>query len=527
MTDAGGLLGHVEGLLAAGEWGAAALHVRHAAQQVSSRQAALKWQALCAGVPAGVRMQQGWPEALAWVGLRSGDLALVHEAVQADFPGRAVFLALLADAAGRWDEVLEVLDGAGEVPGLAGVLGGRLRAGALYELGDPAAEAAFGSVLEIASGRDQGLTWLDLAYYRSRARRDMAAREAYARAVVGLRGDAEQLTLAYANLGITCLRLNDVVAAELALREALVSAGRAGGERHRSTVWRVAGGAGMQRNLPARAVAAFERAREAALTVAERLQAVRGLGRALMAARQFDRALAEVYAGLVEVPGDRHPLWLDVAVLLLQAGNVVGAREALGRAQVQSLFDGWRRSVLKAEFLRLEGRAVPLDFLNPWPQDRNWVREEALLFPELFALAGVNAARRLPRGVVLADGPIRFLLDDVEVPLAPHRHAASLLAFLVAQGGGSTAERVLEAVKFPGSSARLQRQELSRAVRELRGVLGWPDSVQAVGGLLRLTLEIDWAALVYPPECRADLFCEGRLDPWVMDWRQANLSPLP
>lgn len=526
MTGAGDLL-HVEGLLAAGEWQAAALHVRSAAQRASSRLAAVQWRGLCERVPADVRVTGVWPEALAWVGWRADDLALVSEAIRVEFPGRAVFVAGLVAEEQRWGQVLRVLDEAGELPGPAGVLGAQLRAGALFELGDPGAEEAFARALGAASGRDLGLVWLDLAYHRSRVRQDERAREAYAQALVWLRGDASSSTLAYANLGIACLRLNDLGAAEFALRDAFQWAGRAGGERHLSTVWRVSGGAGMQRNLPARALAAFERARDTATSGPERNMALRGMGRALMAAGQFDRALAVLFEALAEVPpGERHPLWLDVAVLHLLTGNAASARDGLGRAVTKSSSDGWRWQVIEAELLRREGKPLPPDFLKPWPMDGNWVREEARLFPELFALVGVEPVWARPRGVVVADGPIHLRLDGVVVPLAPHRHAASLLAFLVMNGGHSTSERVLEAIRLPGGSVRARKQELSRAVTELRDVLGWPDSVLTGGGLLRLTGDIDWGGVVYPPAERTDLFCEGRLDPWVLEWRQDNLSPL-
>lgn len=526
VTSTGDLLLHVDGLLAAGEWQVAAVHVRSGAQGVPSREVALQWRELCERVPAEVRGVGVWPEALAWVGWRSEDLGLVREATQFEFPGWAVFEAAGEAGKERWSGVLRVLDRAGEVPGLAGRLGARLRAVALSELGDASAEEAFARALGVASGRDLGLVWLDLAYYRSRSRRDAEAREAYARALVWLRGDAAASTLAYANLGIACLRLNDLRAAELALREALVWSGRAGGGRYLSTVWRVAGGVGLQRKLPARAVAAFGLARESAFDAEERLLAVRGLGRALMAAGQVDQALSALYAGLVEVPEERHPLWLDVAAGLLRTGNVSGAREALRRAQARSASDRWRLRVLEAELGRLAGEAVPPDFLSPWPSDRNWVREETQLFPELFALVGVTSDWGRPRGVVVTDGPVRLLLDGVEVTLAAHKPAAALLAFLAAHGGASQSERVLEALRLSGKDRRAQLKELSRVARDLSSALGWREAVVLSGGLVRLTSGIDWAEVVFPPSHRADLFCEGRFDPWVLEWRQDHLSAL-
>lgn len=524
---AGDLLGHVQGLLAAGEWEAAALHLRFAAQHVPSRDMACQYRDLCKGVPAEVRESAGWPEALAWVGFRSDDPALVAQAVQVEFSGRAVFQAFVDLRAEKWGDVLRRLEGAGELPGLLGGLGARFRAMALFELGDSAVEEAYVRALEQTSGRDHGLVWSELGYVRSRMRRDEEARDAYAKARVWLREDVSELTLAHANLGIACLRLNDLTAAEFALQDARRCSERPGGARRRSTVWRLIGGAGMQRRLPARAIAAFESALETAPDGPDRLLAARGLARALMAARRFDQALAVLYEGLGEVPPEEpNPLWLDVAVVLLQTGNVPGAQAVLAKAGVKSPSDGWRRKTLEAELLRRQGEVPPPAPLDPWPTDQNWVREEAWLFPELFRLWDVAPEWPQPRGVVVADGPIRLFLDRVQIPLAAHRHEAALLAFLAAQGGASTTDRVLEALRLPGKDRREQLKELSRAVRALAQTLGWREAVTNEGGLLHLTPEIAWDDLVYPPPERSDLFCEGRLDPWVIEWRQENLRLL-
>ena len=79
--------------------------------------AAVQWWGLCERVPAEVRVTGVWPEALAWVGWRADDLALVSEAIRVEFPGRAVFVAGLVAEEQRWGQVLRVLDEAGELPG--------------------------------------------------------------------------------------------------------------------------------------------------------------------------------------------------------------------------------------------------------------------------------------------------------------------------------------------------------------------------------------------------------------------------
>ena len=147
------------------------------------------------------------------------------------------------------------------------------------------------------------------------------------------------------------------------------------------------------------------------------------------------------------------------------------------------------------------------------------MQEEARVFPALFALLGRQPLRRVWTAQVGTDGPICLHMSGEPVALRPNHVSASLLAFLALHGGQAAAERVLEALRLPGSTVRARKQELSRAVGQLRDALGWPEAVSSAGGLLSLSNEVQWLAPLLPPPARADLFCEGRLDPWVLEWR--------
>jgi len=118
-----------------------------------------------------------------------------------------------------------------------------------------------------------------------------------------------------------------------------------------------------------------------------------------------------------------------------------------------------------------------------------------------------------------ADGPLRLSMSGEPVALRPARASASLLAFLVHHRGKVTAERALEALELPGKDVRARKKALSKVVGELREVLGWPDAVRTVDGLLCLSDDVTWADLHLPPPERADLFCEGLVDPWIEEWK--------
>ncbi|MVN85550.1 hypothetical protein GO986_02085 [Deinococcus sp. HMF7620] len=141
------------------------------------------------------------------------------------------------------------------------------------------------------------------------------------------------------------------------------------------------------------------------------------------------------------------------------------------------------------------------------------------LFPEVYALRGVVV--ETPPWTIRCSlaGPVRVWMYDIELSLRPTRPAAGLLALLLTCGGRVSRERALDALDLPGRTPDARRKALSTAAAELREVLGWPDSVQVSGGVLALSEEPVWLDPIYPEPGREDLFCEGRYDPWIVDWR--------
>ncbi|MFC6663401.1 hypothetical protein [Deinococcus multiflagellatus] len=82
-------------------------------------------------------------------------------------------------------------------------------------------------------------------------------------------------------------------------------------------------------------------------------------------------------------------------------------------------------------------------------------------------------------------------------------------------------EKALAALDLPGRDERARRKTLSRVVGVLGEALGWPDAVRYDQGVLVLSPDLRWH-LHRPAPAQAELFCEGRYDPWITEWRDEH-----
>ena len=479
-------------------------------------------------LPSSAASLGAWPRALAWVAYRTADSELLERALAARKAALPAFEAFQASLQERWSETLKWSD---EALGDQGALGAgeaaiaaRFRACALAELGHDEWPGAYEQAVLLAGGRDRGLALLEFGHQLSSHNREAEARDAYARALPEVREDPYWLTLTYANLGITCLRLGLIGDAERALRAAQVQAEQGEGVRQLSTIWRGLGGVSLHRMQLERAQYAFALALQKADTPQDRLAARRGSARVYRMHGRYDEALTELHQALQQdhSPGGPHPFYADLAALDLLVGDVSGAVRRLEQVPPVQGSDSWRVKVVQAELARRAGTADPATELRGLALDHPWAVEEARVFPELFALLGLSSVRPAWTAEINADGPLQLTMSGEPVPLRPSRTSASLLAFLVFHQGQTSAERALEALDLPGKDVRARKQSLSKAVAELREVLGWPGAVLTSGGLLSLSRAVGWAPLQLPSQGRTDLFCEGRMDPWVEEWKSEH-----
>jgi len=522
------LVAHLRGLLAAEAWEPARLHLQAGAQAVRSRAGGVLLGQVAREVPPLLWTEPGWARALAWAAYRAADLSLLQTVLASHPGGLEAFRAFLACTEGRPAEALAWAQAGLEGPDRA--IAARYRAQALLRGGEAGWREAYADALQAASGRDRALVQLDYAVALTSAGDDRAARPEFAAAAAELGGDLWGAAFAWSSLGIVCLRLGDPVGAERALSRALSAAQKETTGQHLVSVHLALGGVYRGYGEFPRARWAFQEAARLAVRAEDRVVALTGEARTLALWGRLDEALAVMYdaagqAGVLDPGGAPHRLFVEVAALRALLDDPAGAQAALVRAGGLREDDLRLAGVVRAELRRREGDSAGARArLEALPLGTPWAGEQARLFPALFALVGV-AAPALPawEAVVSTDGPVGVTMHGQPLPLRPARPEAALLALLVAQGGRLGRERLQDALDLPGRDENARRKELSRAVVALRAVLGWPGAVLATGNTIRLSDELRWTLRLPPPQ-RADLFCEGRFDRWVQEWRTEQLA---
>lgn len=521
------LVTHLRGLLASEAWEPARLHLQAGAQAAGSRADGVLLGRVAREVPPRLWSEPGWARALAWAAYRAADIPLLQGVLAGQPGGLEAFRAFLACTEGRPAEALSWAQAGLEGPDRA--IAARYHAQALLRGGGSGWREAYAAALQAARGRDRALVQLDYAVALTSAGDDRAARPEFAAAAAELGRDLWGAAFAWSSLGIVCLRLGDLAGAERALARALAAARRETTGQHLVSIQLALGGVYRGHGEFPRARWAFQEAARLAVRAEDRVVALTGEARTLALWGRLDEALAVMYdaagqAGVLGPGSPAHRLFVEVAALRALLNDPAGAREALARAGEVRGDDLRLAGVVRAELRRREGcpgeaRAT----LGALPLGDPWAEEQARLFPALLRLVGVTPPA-LPEweAVVSTDGPVSVTMHGQPLPLRAARPEAALLALLVAQGGRLGRERLQDALDLPGRDENARRKELSRAVVALRGVLGWPGAVLANGNTVSLSGELRWTLRSPPPE-RADLFCEGRLDPWVLEWRVEHL----
>ncbi|ALW88499.1 hypothetical protein [Deinococcus actinosclerus] len=218
----------------------------------------------------------------------------------------------------------------------------------------------------------------------------------------------------------------------------------------------------------------------------------------------------------------RHAVLNHLTLAYLHAGDLPRAQEALSRADSYSQHAGTLSWLARAECARQAGGEPlpPSDGIRAQLATLRWSWVRAYL-PALLEQYGVVtfAPPEWTVRVSLA-GPVRVWMSGDELPLRSTRPEAGLLALLVTAGGQVSRERALDALDLPGKTPTARRKALSAAVAALRELLGWPGALTVDGGVLRLSDAPRWEEPTLPGPGREDFFCEGRFDPWVLEWRE-------
>lgn len=513
----------LETLLTSHEWSAARLYFSAAARDLQRRADGRRLRTLLDQVPAEVLVAPEWQEPRVWVAYRAGDGALLRDIVTMHpgrFPGFEAYLGAWHEP---WPTVLERAEDAlvGDVSELERVVAARFRAVALAQVRHPDWEVAFHVALaRPQSDRDRGLLYLEFGHQLVSAGQEATARDAWAQAATYLKGDVWALTQAYSNLGIACLRLDELSAAERALGRAVHLAQHPDALGQLSIAWRGLGSLYLWSGQLARAERAYRLAVEKADDVPLTVMARRGLGRVLRAQGHLDEALEVLRSALHHASvrtGDRHAAFVDLAGVQALIGDGNGARDSLDRMETDDVTDGWRAQIVRAELARRENDPDWAAYLSGVPAEHHLVREEARIFPDTLRALGLTELTPHWRIHVNLDGPVRVHTPTGVLGLKTGE--ASLLAYLLVNQGSVAVERVLEAMDVGSGDLRQRRRQLNRTVQNLRETLGWPGAVQHTRTLVTLSSEPEWTLRLPEDPGRCDYFCEGLQDPWVTEYR--------
>ncbi|UBV44082.1 tetratricopeptide repeat protein (plasmid) [Deinococcus taeanensis] len=535
----------ITALLDAGQWDAAVRTITQAFTH--ARQAARFGQLLTwfEQVPAAARAQSGAVRLhLRLLGNIPGEpdlerVARAYAAEPAAAPVAQVCLAWVHAQRDRFAEALASADAAlqreAELTPFDLGLVLRARGMAGQRLGRPAWEDDDHRAAQLSDGRVRGVTLMEygsLLLYGDGHARGM---EALGEATLALRGDdLEGWVLSskgYAHLHH--VDLDDAQAcfeACIALRERF----RPHGQTGLAAVLRARGEWDRAEALYQQAIALAARQEH---TERER-QARRGLGHTARMRGQPLRAIEWLSQAAVTVPADRESgaSWVnvDLAAAHVSLPRVDAARvlDLLGRTGPLSGEDADRAAIVRAELARRQGRPDEAAALNrPLNRRMLWTREEATALPDLFALLGADAPEPLARPERLSVdvraagfGEVHLNGRRLNLPLLP---LVALVALLDA-GGTLDAESLAAAVGDGQPRGRRQAaQRATRAVKQLRGALGWPDSVTHAAGRYTLDPAAAWSYDVVNLQRAGEpvpAFLRGvHAFPWVMEREQALL----
>ncbi len=224
------------------------------------------------------------------------------------------------------------------------------------------------------------------------------------------------------------------------------------------------------------------------------------LGRCYRLQGKYSKALEVLQKSLLLYPSEQNPAQVERAAVLLAHGQIEQARAALKAVEVLQGSQRWVAAVLHAELARRSGNGIEaLQHLSGVPAGLAFVGEEAACWPELFEMARL-AGQAMPQPLEYPDqtrvrvqslGALRVLVNRRDLHIKPTSRAGELLVLLVENGGQVSNEHLIECL-WPGSDPKQKRQALWQLAHELRRILGWPASVEALGKVFRLDPNTHW-----------------------------------
>lgn len=418
------------------------------------------------------------------------------------------------------------------------LLAWRARARAQRRLGIPEWRITFERAVELGTGRTQGITLMEFGSSLVLAGEHAAGMEAFGRARLAFKGD-ELEPWPLGSQGMAHLHCAEVDEAERCFQEMLAVSGRG---RFQSRA--VGGMAAVMRVRGEwnRALALYRQAAQLAQAARDEddlRQARRGQGHTERLRGQPLKALEGLAQAAVTVESDRLSAesWVNVdlaaAHVSLPRPNTARVEELLGQTGSLGAEDADRAVVVRAELARRQGDLLRARALVEDVDRRMvWVREEAMAFPELFALLPAHlhpVPLQRPQCMKVEVRAIGFpeVRLNGRVLHLPTLALVALVGLLDAEGSADSETLAARVKDGKVRDRRREQQRVSKAVALLRTALGWPTSVTSRYGNYVLDTGTEW---IYDVRSQVEAggqieaFMKGILEfPWVLEREQELL----
>jgi tetratricopeptide (TPR) repeat protein len=382
---------------------------------------------------------------------------------------------------------------------------------------------AFAKAKQYLIGLSLGRALIDEGHCLEMRNEHLAAQVCWEEALALLEHDAWHAVRLHYNLGLSCARNNSAEAEQHFLQlERLTN--RAEVADFKSRAW---AGLGLARRALGeydRAIFAYEKAVAFSATKDDQRQAHRGLGHTLRLKKQYSNALKEFEKARLSSP-EATWLYADSAATHLQRGDLRRAKVAILKTGELHGERFERAAIIKAEIARLEGDAnQAMLLLKQIKMQSLWAREEALCFPELFALGKImklDSPKPLESHKTRVDvhvlGTMQVLVNGRRVPIKPTARIAEVLALLLHHNKHMALDQMLEALfKSTQATRDKDRKSLWVVIKQLRTALGWQESVLSLGSAYALCEQTDW--VVHPSNLARVNTLERYLDGIHSDW---------
>jgi tetratricopeptide (TPR) repeat protein len=403
---------------------------------------------------------------------------------------------------------------------------------ARFELGKNDWQEAFEKAVQVSTGRQLGLGYIEWGRCLEMNLEHAAARERWALAQPFFKYDAFYEAQIMANMGLSCARDLKIQEAEAHFSQLLKRSQHPDAKTFTSQAWKGFGIAWRSAGELKRAEFAYQKAIQTAREPFDQIQAKRGLGHTLRLQGLPSLALVPLHQALELQQEHQRPLTIypDLAAAYLANGNQDSALEALG-AWTGSGEDFERCYIVYAEIARQnQNPTLALEYAKNVRWHSLWGREELQAFPKLAELLNAmnlelptNIAQTKVNAVqVKARGALQVLVNQRQIRINPTSRAAQVLVLLLEHHKTRSMRQLLEDL-YPNTTpneTRTKQKNISKAVSELRTLLGWQESIVESGSVYSLDPNSLWQYDVEQAKAQNEtvsVFMTGVDADWVLE----------